>query len=77
MYDRTVPLMTREVTVDGVDLNYVAIDEPREIFDRMARGDGFDLSEMSISEYVCRYDAGKNPFVALPVFSVARFPAQT
>ncbi|HEV8020295.1 MAG TPA: hypothetical protein VGP41_03460 [Candidatus Lustribacter sp.] len=68
VYDRTVPLFTREVTVDGVDLTYVAIDEPREIFDRMARGDGFDLAEMSISEFVCRYDAGQNPFVALPVF---------
>lgn len=68
VYDRTAPLFTREVTVEGVDLTYVAIDEPREIFDRMARGDGFDLAEMSISEYVCRYVADRNPFVALPVF---------
>jgi 4,5-dihydroxyphthalate decarboxylase len=67
-YDRTMPLMTREVTVDGVDLNYIVVDEPREIFDRMAGGEGFDLAEMSLSEYICRYDAKQNPFVALPVF---------
>jgi len=68
VYDRTVPLLAREVTIDGVDLTYEAIDEPRVIFDRMARGDGFDMSEMSISEYVCRFVAGENPFIALPVF---------
>src|SRR5471032_2782307 len=68
VYDRTVPLMTGEVKVDDVDLTYVAIDEPREIFDRMARGEGFDLAEMSLSEYICRHVAKDNPFVALPVF---------
>lgn len=67
-YDRTLPLMTREVTVDGVDLNYVVVDEPREIFDRMAGGEGFDLAEMSLSEFICRFDAKQNPFVALPIF---------
>jgi 4,5-dihydroxyphthalate decarboxylase len=67
-YDRTLPLMTREVTVDGVDLNYIVVDEPREIFDRMAGGEGFDLAEMSLSEFICRHDAKQNPFVALPVF---------
>jgi 4,5-dihydroxyphthalate decarboxylase len=67
-YDRTLPLMTREVLLDGVDLNYVVVDEPREIFDRMAGGEGFDLAEMSLSEFICRYDAKQNPFVALPVF---------
>jgi 4,5-dihydroxyphthalate decarboxylase len=67
-YDRTMPLMTREVLVDGIDLNYIVVDEPREIFDRMAGGEGFDLAEMSLSEYICRHDAKQNPFVALPVF---------
>lgn len=68
VYDRTVPLLSGEVAIEGVDLEYVAIDEPRQIFDRMGRGDGFDMAEMSISEYICRHDAGQNPFVALPVF---------
>jgi len=67
-YDRTLPLLTGEVTVDGVDLNYIPIDSPREIFDRMAGGEAFDLSEMSLSEFISRYVAGECPFVALPVF---------
>lgn len=67
-YDRTLPLLTGEVHVEGVDLKYVAIDSPREIFDRMAGGEEFDLSEMSLSEYMTRYVAGECPFVALPVF---------
>ena len=67
-YDRTTPLLTGEVTVEGLDLKYIAIDSPREIFDRMAGGEAFDLSEMSLSEYMSRYVAGDCPFVALPVF---------
>jgi 4,5-dihydroxyphthalate decarboxylase len=68
VYDRTVPIFTREVTAEGVDITYVPIDEPREIFDRMGKGEPFDLAEMSLSEYICRHVAGQNPFVALPVF---------
>jgi 4,5-dihydroxyphthalate decarboxylase len=68
VYDRTIPLMTGEVTVPGIDLTYVPIDDPRAIFDRMAGGGEFDLAEMSLSEYICRFVAGDNPFVALPVF---------
>jgi 4,5-dihydroxyphthalate decarboxylase len=68
VYDRTIPLLTGEVTVPGADVTYVPIAEPREIFDRMAGGEEFDLAEMSMSEYICRYVAGECPFVALPVF---------
>jgi 4,5-dihydroxyphthalate decarboxylase len=68
IYDRTIPLLTGEVRIPGVDLTYLPIDNPREIFDRLAR-DEFDLAEMSLSEYICRYVAGECPFVALPVFA--------
>jgi len=68
IYDRTIPLLTGEVRVGGVELTYVPIDDPRAIFDRMAGGEDFDLAEMSLSEYVCRYVAGECPFVALAVF---------
>jgi 4,5-dihydroxyphthalate decarboxylase len=68
VYDRTLPLLTGEVRVADVDLTYVPIDDPREIFDRLARSDEFDAAEMSLSEYICRYVAGECPFVALPVF---------
>ena len=52
----------------GIDLNFIAIDNPREIFDRMGGGQEFDLSEMSSSETIQRHAAGNSPFVALPVF---------
>ena len=28
----------------------------------------YDVSELSLSEYICRFAAGKCPFVAIPVF---------
>src|SRR5260370_29999600 len=68
LYDRMLPLYTREVQADGIDLNFLAIDNPREIFDRMSGALEFDASEMSCSEFVARHAAGDCPFVALPVF---------
>ncbi len=68
VYDRVVPLMLGEVTIPGVDLRCVAIDSPREIFDRLTAGDEFDVAEMSLSEYIVRFVAGECPFVAIPVF---------
>jgi 4,5-dihydroxyphthalate decarboxylase len=68
LYDRMLPLYTKEVEADGIDLNFLAIDSPREIFDRMSGGQEFDASEMSSSEFVARFTAGDCPFVALPVF---------
>ena len=39
LYDRMQPLYTGEVKAEGIDLNFIAIDQPRPIFDRMAGGD--------------------------------------
>jgi 4,5-dihydroxyphthalate decarboxylase len=68
LYDRMLPLYTKEVQAEGIDLNFLAIDSPREIFDRMSGALEFDASEMSSSEYIARCAAGDCPFVALPVF---------
>src|ERR1700685_1509611 len=68
LYDRMLPLYTKEVRPDEIDLNFLAIDNPREIFDRMSGAQEFDASEMSSSEFVARTAAGDCPFVALPVF---------
>jgi 4,5-dihydroxyphthalate decarboxylase len=67
-YDRVQALYTGDVVPDGIDLNFIPIDDPREIFDRMSGRLEFDASEMSISELVTRHVAGNCPFVALPVF---------
>jgi 4,5-dihydroxyphthalate decarboxylase len=69
LYDRMLPLYTGDVRVEGVDLNFLADDNPRNIFDRMAAGLEFDLAEFSSSEYISRFVAGQCPFVAIPVFA--------
>ena len=67
-YDRMTALFTGEVKPQGIDLNYITIQHPRDVFDRMQGGHEFDSSEMSSSEYICRYAAGERFFTALPVF---------
>lgn len=67
-YDRMAALRTGDVTVEGIDLVYIAIDTPREIFDRMGGGQEFDLAEFSASEFISRFARGDCAFVALPVF---------
>jgi 4,5-dihydroxyphthalate decarboxylase len=69
LYDRMLRLYTGEVQADGIDLEFLAIDEPREIFDRMGGKLEFDASEMSSSEFISRLGAGQCPFVALPIFA--------
>ena len=67
-YDRMHALYTGEVKPAGIDLGFIPMDDPRQIFDRMGGGLEFDASEMSISEHVTKLIAGGSPFVAVPVF---------
>jgi 4,5-dihydroxyphthalate decarboxylase len=73
LYDRMLPLYTGEVRPAGIDLNFIAIDEPRAIFDRMAGGLEFDACEFSSSEFVQRFANKQCPFVAIPVFASRAF----
>jgi 4,5-dihydroxyphthalate decarboxylase len=73
LYDRMQPLYTGEVEVEGVDLDFIAIDEPRPIFDRMAGGEEFDAAEFSSSEFVQRFANRQCPFVAIPIFPSRAF----
>src|SRR5437763_15670086 len=66
LYDRMQPLYTGEVKVEGVDLNFIAIDQPRAIFDRMAGGEEFDVAEFSSSEHVHRFASRHCPFLPIP-----------
>src|SRR6201993_5293730 len=68
LYDRMQALYTGEVQAEGIDLNFLAIDEPRQIFDRMGKNLEFDACEMSSTEVFSRLAAGRNEMVALPVF---------
>ena len=66
-------LYTGEVQPEGIDLNFLAINHPRDVFDRMMGGHEFDASEMSASDYICRYAAGQRDVVAIPVFPSRAF----
>ena len=73
LYDRMEALWSGEIRPQGIDLHFIVQNHPRDVFDRMAGGHEFDCSEMSLSEYVCRYAAGKRDFVAIPVFPSRAF----
>jgi len=73
LYDRVLPLYTGDVPVEGVELNFVNIDSPREIFDRMSGTQEFDVCEYSSSEFISRFAAKQCPFVAIPVFPSRAF----
>jgi 4,5-dihydroxyphthalate decarboxylase len=68
-YDRMQALLTGEVRPEGIDLNFLIIDDSRQIFDRMSAGREFDVCEYSSSEFITRFAAGNSPFVAIPVFA--------
>ena len=61
------------IPVEGIDLNFIEIQAPREIFDRMVGSQEFDLSEMSLAEYITMTAKGTSPFIALPVFPSKAF----
>ena len=72
-YDRTEALRTGQVSPEGIDLNYVTIQSPPEIFARMVTTQSFDVSEMSLAHALVKRAEGEFPFVALPVFPSRMF----
>ena len=67
-YDRMLALRTGDVKAEGIDLDFVAIETVRDIFDRMGGRAEFDLAEFSSTEYIGRHGQGDRSLVALPVF---------
>ena len=67
-YDHTRGLLDGTVTADGAELKVLHITPPSQIFLRMLRGEEFDASEMSLSNYLIALGHGDKRFVALPVF---------
>jgi len=61
-------LYTGEVKPAGIDLNFIPIEVPRPLFDRMSGGQEFDVAEYSITEFAQRLAMGNCPFVGIPVF---------
>jgi hypothetical protein len=75
LYDRMLALYTGEVQAEGIDLDFIAIDDPRQIFDRMGKNLQFDACEMSSSEVISRHAAGRREMVAAGL-PLARLPAR-
>jgi 4,5-dihydroxyphthalate decarboxylase len=66
-YDRIDALARREIAIEGVDLQVETIQSPRELFDRVGRGE-FQLAELSVSEFISETCGQGSRFVGLPVF---------
>ena len=67
-YDHCRALANGRVKVDGVDLKFVNISPPSQIFLRMLHDEEFDASEMSLSNFMIALGKGDRRFVAIPVF---------
>ena len=67
-YDHTRALVDGRVTVAGVQLKFVNITPPSQIFLRMLNDEEFDASEMSLSNFMIALGKGDRRFVALPIF---------
>lgn len=72
-YDRTEALRNGIVRPEGIDLNYITIQSPPELFARMLTTAAFDVSEMSCAHAFIRRGRGDFPFVALPIFPSRMF----
>jgi 4,5-dihydroxyphthalate decarboxylase len=67
-YDRTRALEDGSVQPEGIDLTYIAVDPPEEVFWRMLMHREFDAAEMSLGSYVAERARGELPFIAIPAF---------
>jgi 4,5-dihydroxyphthalate decarboxylase len=66
-YDRTWPLISGRVLIEGCDANFFAID-PSEAFVRAYRSQDFDVTELSASSHILTTARGDAPYVAIPAF---------
>ena len=67
-YDHTRALADGRVKVDGIDIKFINISPPSQIFLRMLHDEEFDVSEMSLSNFMIAMGKGDRRFVAIPVF---------
>jgi 4,5-dihydroxyphthalate decarboxylase len=72
-YAHTEALAADRIRLEGLDLTFLPIESPPEIFTRMIANEAFDACEMSLSHYLRHRPGGAFPFVALPVFPLRKF----
>ena len=70
--DRMLPLLTGQVTMPEIKLNF-EFDTPNALFWRALHDGAFDLTEMSLAAHAILTSRDANPFVGLPVFTSRMF----
>lgn len=73
LYDRTDAMRLGTVRPEGIELLYVPIQSPAEIFERLIHGSQFDAAEMSLSLYLQLRGKEHFRYVALPIFPSRMF----
>ena len=71
-YDRVRALWDGKVTPEGIDLTFIAL-SAEELFWRQLKYAEFDVSEMSMSNYLTEKGRDKPRFMAIPVFPSRMF----
>lgn len=66
-YDTTRALFDESITVDGSDVTMETTATLPEIFERLVRGNDFDIAELGLTFYLRLLETGL-PYVALPIF---------
>jgi len=72
-YDRTEALSLGVVQPEGIELRYISVQSPPELFARMVKTRSFDVSEMSLAHYFVMRLRERAPFIAIPVFPSRMF----
>jgi 4,5-dihydroxyphthalate decarboxylase len=72
-YDRMEALSLGIVQPEGIELRYISVQSPPELFARMVKTRSFDVSEMSLAHYFAMRLRDKAPFIAIPVFPSRMF----
>jgi 4,5-dihydroxyphthalate decarboxylase len=67
-YDHIRALADGRIQIDGVELKFVHLSPPSQIFLRMLHDEAYEASEMSLSNYMIALGKGDRRFVAIPVF---------
>lgn len=71
-YDRVRPLINGQVRIEGCDATFIDL-EPEEMFHRALHFEEFDVTELSLSNYLTLTARGTCPYIAIPVFPGRRF----
>jgi 4,5-dihydroxyphthalate decarboxylase len=71
-YDRVRPIVDGQVRIEGCDTTFIDL-EPEEMFHRALHFEEFDVTELSLSNYLTLTARGSCPYIAIPVFPGRRF----